>query len=65
MLLVRVLDSLSGAPLPNAEVTAIGRSALTDVHGQVRILWPTEGTLSIRARVTRARGRDTHEGGIR
>ncbi len=50
MLLVRVLDSLSGAPLPNAEVTAIGRSALTDVHGQVRILWPTEGTLSIRVR---------------
>ena len=49
-LLVRVLDSASGAPLPNAEVTAIGRNALTDARGQVRILWPAEGTLSIRVR---------------
>ena len=50
MLLVRVLDSLSGAPLPNAEVTAIGRSALTDARGQVRIVWPADGTLSVRVR---------------
>ena len=49
-LLVRVRDSLSGAPLPNAEVTALGRSALTDARGQVRILWPTEGMLSVRVR---------------
>ena len=49
-LLVLVLDSASGAPLPNAEVTAIGRNALTDARGQVRILWPADGTFSIRVR---------------
>src|SRR5258705_9801995 len=50
ILVVRVLDSLSGAPLPNAEVTALGRSALTDARGQVRILWPADGVLAVRVR---------------
>jgi hypothetical protein len=50
MLLVRVRDSLSGAPLPNAEVTAIGRKTLTGPQGQVRILWPAEGVLTVRVR---------------
>jgi carboxypeptidase family protein len=50
ILVVRVLDSLSGAPLPNAEVAAIGRSALTDARGQVRILWPADGELTVRVR---------------
>jgi hypothetical protein len=49
-LLVRVLDSRSSAPLPNAEVTALGRSTLTDARGQVRILWPPEGELMVRVR---------------
>ncbi|MBW8768429.1 MAG: hypothetical protein JF589_01590 [Gemmatimonadetes bacterium] len=50
MLLVRVRDSLSGAPLPNAEVMAIGQKSLTGPKGQVRILWPTEGVLTVRVR---------------
>jgi hypothetical protein len=50
MLLVRVRDSLSGAPLPNAEVTAIGRKTLTGPQGQVRIVWPAEGVLTVRVR---------------
>jgi len=50
MLLVRVRDSLSGAPLPNAEVQAIGRKTLTGPQGQVRIVWPTEGVLFVRVR---------------
>jgi hypothetical protein len=50
MLLVRVRDSLSGAPLPNAEVTAIGRKTLTGPKGEVRIVWPAEGVLFVRVR---------------
>ena len=50
MLLVRVHDSLSGAPLPNAEVTALGRKTLTGPKGQVRIVWPPEGVLFVRVR---------------
>jgi len=50
MLLVRVQDSLSGAPLPNAEVTAIDRKTLTGPKGQVRIVWPTEGVITVRVR---------------
>ncbi|HEX7980594.1 MAG TPA: carboxypeptidase regulatory-like domain-containing protein [Gemmatimonadaceae bacterium] len=50
LLLVRVRDSTSGAPLPNAEVTALGRSALTNGRGQVRIEWPAEGVLTVRVR---------------
>ena len=50
-LLVRVVDSLSRLPLPNAEVTAVSRRALTDARGEVRIGWPAEGTtLSVRVR---------------
>src|SRR5689334_9519147 len=50
MLLVRVRDSLSGAPLPNAEVSAIGRKTLTGPKGEVRIVWPAEGVLFVRVR---------------
>ena len=50
MLLVRVRDSLSGAPLPNAEVTAIGKKTLTGPKGEVRIVWPAEGVLFVRVR---------------
>ena len=49
-LLVRVRDSLSGTPLPNAEVTAIGRKTLTGPQGQVRIVWPPEGVITLRVR---------------
>ena len=49
-LLVRVRDSLSGTPLPNAEVTAIGRKTLTGPKGQVRIVWPAEGVITLRVR---------------
>jgi hypothetical protein len=49
-LLVRVHDSLSGAPLPNAEVTAIGRKTLTGPKGQVHIVWPAEGVITLRVR---------------
>src|SRR5512133_2402268 len=50
MLLVRVRDSLSGAPLPNAEVSAIGKRTLTGPKGEVRIVWPAEGVLFVRVR---------------
>jgi hypothetical protein len=50
VLLVRVVDSLSRAPLPNAEVTADGRRALTDAKGEVRIQWPASGSVAIRVR---------------
>lgn len=50
MLLVRVHDSLSSAPLPNAEVTAIGRKTLTGPKGQVRIAWPADGVITLRVR---------------
>ena len=49
-LLVRVVDSLSRLPLPNAEVSAASRRALTDARGEVRIGWPAEGTVSVRVR---------------
>jgi hypothetical protein len=49
-LLLRVIDSLSGAPLPNAEVTTEHRRALTDARGEVRILWPEDGVLAVRVR---------------
>jgi hypothetical protein len=49
-LLVRVHDSLSGAPLPNAEVTAIGHKTLTGPKGQVHIVWPSEGVITLRVR---------------
>jgi hypothetical protein len=49
-LLVRVRDSLSGAPLPNAEVMAIGKKTLTGPKGEVHIAWPAEGVLFVRVR---------------
>ena len=50
ILLLRVVDSASRLPLPNAEVTAIEARALTDVNGEVRILWPDDGELRVRIR---------------
>jgi hypothetical protein len=47
---LRVVDSASRAPIPNAEVTAVTRHALTDARGEVRILWPSDGTLKVRMR---------------
>jgi hypothetical protein len=47
---LRVVDSASRAPIPNAEVTAVTRHALTDARGEIRILWPANGTLSVRVR---------------
>jgi hypothetical protein len=47
---LRVVDSASRAPIPNAEVTAVKRHALTDARGEIRILWPTDGTLAVRVR---------------
>ena len=50
ILLLRIVDSASRAPLPNAEVTAGARRALTDVKGEVRMLWPDDGELRVRVR---------------
>lgn len=49
-LLLRVVDSATRAPLPNAEVTASGRRGLTDASGEVRILYPEDGVLQVRVR---------------
>jgi hypothetical protein len=49
-LLLRVVDSASRLPLPNAEITASGRRGLTDAQGEVRILWPENGELLVRIR---------------
>jgi hypothetical protein len=49
-LLLRVVDSASRAPVPNAEVTAVSRHALTDARGELRIAWPADGSLSVRVR---------------
>jgi hypothetical protein len=49
-LLLRVIDSATRRPIPNAEVTANTRRGLTDVHGEVRVLWPEEGELRVRIR---------------
>jgi hypothetical protein len=50
VLLLRVVDSLSRAPVANAEVTAEGRRGLTDAKGEVRIQWPASGSVSVRIR---------------
>lgn len=47
---LRVVDSASRAAIPNAEVTAVTRHALTDARGEIRIVWPASGTLSVRVR---------------
>src|SRR5215210_4121655 len=49
-LLLRVVDSATRLPLPNAEITASGRRGLTDAQGEVRILWPENGELLVRIR---------------
>ena len=49
-LLLRVVDSVTQRPVPNAEITATGRRGLTDVHGEVRILYPPDGELRVRIR---------------
>jgi hypothetical protein len=49
-LLLRVVDSATRRPLPNAEVSAGTRRGLTDVSGEVRILWPESGELRVRIR---------------
>ena len=49
-LLLRVVDSATRLPLPNAEVAAQGRRGLTNGSGEVRILWPESGELRVRVR---------------
>jgi hypothetical protein len=49
-LLLRVVDSATRLPLPNAEVTASGRRGLTDASGELRILYPEDGELRVRVR---------------
>ena len=49
-LLVRVVDSASRLPLPNAEVSTPSRRRLTDAEGNVRFPWPEGGAISIRVR---------------
>jgi hypothetical protein len=49
-LLLRVVDSATRLPLPNAEISASGRRGLTDAAGEVRILYPEDGVLHIRVR---------------
>ena len=49
-LLIRVIDSSSGSPLPNAEVSTPSRRRLTDAEGNVRFPWPEGGAISIRVR---------------
>jgi hypothetical protein len=58
-LLLRVVDSASHLPLPNAEITASGRRGLTDALGEVRILWPENGELLVRIRQLGFRYADT------
>src|ERR671911_1930059 len=49
-LLIRVIDSASRLPLPNAEVSTPSRRRLTDAEGNVRFPWPEGGAISIRVR---------------
>jgi hypothetical protein len=57
-LLLRVVDSASQLPVPNAEVTArerrggteVQRRGLTDVRGEVRMLYPEDGELRVHVR---------------
>src|SRR5688500_4217053 len=47
-LLLRVVGSATRRPLPTAEVSAAARRGLTDAAGEVRIVWPSDGTLRVR-----------------
>ena len=49
-LLLRVVDSATRAPVPNAEVTAHGRQGITDGRGEVRVSYPDDGELHVRVR---------------
>ncbi|MFL5620436.1 MAG: hypothetical protein ACJ79A_18825 [Gemmatimonadaceae bacterium] len=49
-LLLRVVDSVSQRPVPNAEITAHERRGLTDVRGEVRVLYSEDGELHVRIR---------------
>ena len=49
-LLLRVIDSSTRMPLPNAEVTARGRRGLTNGSGEMRLRWPESGELHVRVR---------------
>jgi hypothetical protein len=49
-LLVRVIDSVTRNPLPNAEVSTPSLRRLTDAEGNARFTWPEGGAISIRVR---------------
>jgi len=57
-LLLRVVDSASQVPVPNAEITAherrglteVQRRGLTDARGEVRVLYPEDGELQVHIR---------------
>ena len=57
-LLLRVVDSASQRPVPNAEITAreqrglteVQRRGLTDARGEVRVLYPEDGLLQVHIR---------------
>src|SRR4051794_37891155 len=49
-LLLRVVDSTTHVPVPNAEVTTSGRRGITDGRGEVRLLYPDDGDLRVRIR---------------
>ena len=49
-LLLRVVDSATHAPVPNAEVTTQMRRGITDGRGEVRLLYPDDGELRVRIR---------------
>ena len=49
-LLLRVVDSVTQLPVPNAEITAHERRGLTDVRGEVRVFYPEDGELHVRVR---------------
>ena len=49
-LLIRVVDSASRRPLPNAEVSTPSKRRLTDAEGNVRFPWPEGGAISVRVR---------------
>ena len=49
-LLIRIVDSASRLPLPNAEVSTPSKRRLTDAEGNVRFPWPEGGAISIRVR---------------
>jgi hypothetical protein len=49
-LLVRVVDSATHLPLPNAEVSSPRLRRLTDAEGNARFTWPERGAISIRVR---------------